>query len=222
MGSLGLSFAFGNRWLPSPLLDHRLVVLIASVCFSFRVLSGPHMPGGPPHLNRESTRGLEGDLRPFSLKTPSLSKARRSLPLAFTAAIPDGNAFVHRNHLALNMMWNAQTDQWNRQSARRARARGRRSPDGKTIPDIERYPQLHGEVRIPRDMHSSLFITDGQIFSDVGIPVVLFMENYDINRVGYHDTHDNMSNIDLDYGAALAAITIESVARTATEKGPDI
>ena len=120
------------------------------------------------------------------------------------------------------MMWNAQTDQWNRQPARRGRARGRRSPDGKTIPDIARYPQLHGEVRIPRDMHSSLFNTDGQIFSDVGIPVVLFMENYDINRVGYHDTHDNMSNIDLDYGAALAAIAIESVARTATEKGPDI
>jgi hypothetical protein len=39
------------------------------------------------------------------------------------------------------------------------------------------------------------------------------MENYDINRVGYHDTHDTMANIDLDYGAALAAITIETVAQ---------
>jgi len=37
---------------------------------------------------------------------------------------------------------------------------------------------------------------------------------------GYHDTHDTMANIDLDYGAALAAITIESVARAATEKPP--
>ena len=27
------------------------------------------------------------------------------------------------------------------------------------------------------------------------------MENYDINRAGYHDTHDTMANIDLDYGA---------------------
>jgi hypothetical protein len=52
------------------------------------------------------------------------------------------------------------------------------------------------------------------------VPVVLFMENYDIERVGYHDTHDNMTNINLDYGAALAAITIESVARAATEKLP--
>jgi hypothetical protein len=42
------------------------------------------------------------------------------------------------------------------------------------------------------------------------------MENYDINRSGYHDTKDNMQNIDLDYGAALAAIAIESVARAAT------
>ena len=48
-------------------------------------------------------------------------------------------------------------------------------------------------------------------------PLVLFMENYDINRVGYHDTHDNMTNIDLDYGSAVAAMAIETVARTAAE-----
>ena len=67
------------------------------------------------------------------------------------------------------------------------------------------------------DPRSTLYNTDGQIFSDAGIPVVLFMENYDINRQGYHDSRDNMANIDLDYGAALAAITIESVARAATQ-----
>jgi hypothetical protein len=65
---------------------------------------------------------------------------------------------------------------------------------------------------------STLFNTDGQIFSDAGLPAVLFMENYDINREGYHDTHDTMANIDLDYGAALAAITIETVARAATDR----
>jgi hypothetical protein len=42
------------------------------------------------------------------------------------------------------------------------------------------------------------------------------MENYDIKRSGYHDTNDTMQNIDLDYGSALAAIAIESVARAAT------
>ena len=44
------------------------------------------------------------------------------------------------------------------------------------------------------------------------------MENYDITRTGYHDSYDTMDNIDLDYGAAVAAIAIESVARAATEK----
>jgi hypothetical protein len=44
------------------------------------------------------------------------------------------------------------------------------------------------------------------------------MENYDINRTGYHDTHDTMENIDLDYGSAVAAIAIEAVARIATQE----
>ena len=70
-------------------------------------------------------------------------------------------------------------------------------------------------MRLFEDPRSTLFNTDGQIFSDCGIPVVLFMENYDIKRSGYHDTKDIMQNVDLDYGAALAAIAIETVARAA-------
>ena len=132
--------------------------------------------------------------------SPGLS--RKSYRLAYQA------------HVA-NMIWNAGAREWNRQPSRRGLKRGRRSKDGKMIPDIARHPDLKGEVRIPLDPRSSLFNTDGQIFSDVGIPVVLFMENYDINRTGYHDSKDNMTNIDLDYGAAVAAIAIESVARVA-------
>ena len=86
------------------------------------------------------------------------------------------------------------------------------------IPATAPHPLLYGEVRTPDDPRSSLYNTDGQIFSDAGIPAVLFMENYDINRVGYHDTHDTMANIDLDYGAAVAAIAIETVARAAAER----
>jgi len=56
-----------------------------------------------------------------------------------------------------------------------------------------------------------------RIFYAVGVPVVLFMENYDISRTGYHDTHDTMKNIDLDYAAALTAIAIEAVAIMACE-----
>ncbi|MGL4554196.1 MAG: hypothetical protein ACRC33_23780, partial [Gemmataceae bacterium] len=62
---------------------------------------------------------------------------------------------------------------------------------------------------------STLFNTDGQIFSDAGFPTVLFMEDYDISRVGYHDTKDTVALIDLDYGAALAAVVLEAAARAA-------
>jgi hypothetical protein len=136
--------------------------------------------------------------------SPGLS--RKSYDLAYQA------------HVA-NMIWNAGAREWNRRPSRRRLSRGRRSKDGKKIPDMALHPKLTGEVRIPRDPRSSLFNTDGQIFSDAGIPVVLFMENYDINRTGYHDSKDNMTNIDLDYGAAVAAIAIESVARAAHAPG---
>jgi hypothetical protein len=80
------------------------------------------------------------------------------------------------------------------------------------------FLKLSGHVRVPSDPRSTLYNTDAQIFSDAGVPCVLFMENYDINRTGYHDTHDTMENIDLDYGAAVCAITIEAVARAASSK----
>ena len=127
---------------------------------------------------------------------------------------PKSYHLAYQAHMA-NMIWNAGGREWNRLPARRRLSRGRRSKDGKKIPAMALHPELQGEVRIPRDPRSSLFNTDGQIFSDLGIPVVLFMENYDINRKGYHDTKDNMTNIDLDYGAAVSAIAIESVARVA-------
>jgi hypothetical protein len=116
-----------------------------------------------------------------------------------------------------NRAWNAATAVWNRRPDRRHRQRGQRSPDGATIPPPALHPILHGEIRTPDNPRSTLYNTDGQIFSDAGVPVVLFMENYDIHRQGYHDSHDTMANIDLDYGAALAAIAIESVARAAAE-----
>jgi hypothetical protein len=119
-------------------------------------------------------------------------------------------------HMA-NMIWNTGTHQWNASPERYGRGRGKRSTDGLTIPEIADHLPLDGEVRTPANPHSSLYNTDVQIFSDIGAPVVLFMENYDINWIGYHDTHDTLDNIDLDYGAALAAIAIETVARVATQ-----
>src|SRR5262249_34675694 len=119
-------------------------------------------------------------------------------------------------HLA-NELWNRRAAAGNQKPPRRDAGPGRRSKDAQTLPALARFPVLHGEVRPPLSPRSTLYNTDGQIFSDAGVPVVLFMENYDINRSGYHDSEDTLANIDLDYGSALAAIVIESIARAANE-----
>src|SRR5262249_46703144 len=112
---------------------------------------------------------------------------------------------------AANELWNAGAEVGNRRPGRRDLTRAVRSPRAACIPPPFRFLPLAGEVRLPMDPRSTLYNTDGLMFADAGIPAVLFMENYDINRSGYHDTHDTMENIDLDYGAALTAITIETV-----------
>ena len=109
-----------------------------------------------------------------------------------------------------NVDWNASVD-----GTRKDALRGKRSKDPRVVPKLAKHLQLHGDVRPVSDAHSTLYNTDGQIFSDTGVPVVLFMENYDIDRHGYHDSRDTMANIDLDFGAALVSIAIETVARTA-------
>jgi len=116
-------------------------------------------------------------------------------------------------------LWTAGCRSWNKRAQRKKAKRARRSADPRKVPTTARHLAPRGEVRPHYDPRSTLFNTDGQIFSDAGVPVVLFMENYDINRSGYHDTHDTMANIDL--GAALAAIAIESAARAANTTPPD-
>jgi hypothetical protein len=128
---------------------------------------------------------------------------------------------AYQAHLA-NEVWNESVPYWNKAQKRDSLPRGRRSPYGAAVPERAPLLRLSGHVRVPSDPRSTLYNTDGQIFSDAGVPCVLFMENYDINRTGYHDTHDTMANIDLDYGAALCAITIEAVARAATSKYPPL
>jgi hypothetical protein len=130
---------------------------------------------------------------------------------------PGSMWLAYQAHLA-NEIWNQSVPFWNQRQKRDGLARGRRSPHGAAIPEVAPFLPLSGHVRVPSDPRSTLYNTDGQIFSDAGVPCVLFMENYDINRTGYHDTHDTMENIDLDYGAAVCAITIEAVARAAGSK----
>jgi hypothetical protein len=116
-----------------------------------------------------------------------------------------------------NQRWNRAAAGWNAQ--RTGLPRAQRMPDGTTPPPPFAHLALHGEVRIEWEPQSTLYNTDGQVFSDLGVPVVLFMENYDINRTGYHDTLDTMANIDLDYCAAMIAIAIEAVADAACASG---
>jgi hypothetical protein len=122
---------------------------------------------------------------------------------------------AHEAHIA-NMVWNANAPKWNQRRDRKGRGRGIRSADARTLPQIAKHPILEGEVRTINNPQSSLFNTDVQIFSDIGTPCILMMENYDIDRTGYHDSFDTLQNIDLDYGAALSAICIETIARAST------
>jgi hypothetical protein len=126
-------------------------------------------------------------------------------------------ALAVRAHAATER-WNRAAETRNQSPERQGRGRAQRQEQGDQVPPAFAHLPLRGEIRPEWDPRSALYNTDGQIFSDVGIPVVLFMENYDINRAGYHDTHDTMKNIDLDYAAALAAIAIETVADTAVAR----
>ncbi|HTK99699.1 MAG TPA: M28 family peptidase, partial [Pseudomonadales bacterium] len=121
---------------------------------------------------------------------------------------------AYQAHIA-TMIWNAGAARWNCQAPRAGRARGVRSADARAMPDVALHPLLDGQVRTTDNPQSSLFNTDVQIFSDIGAPCVLIMENYDIDRSGYHDTKDTLANIDLDYGSAVSAICIETIARMA-------
>jgi hypothetical protein len=121
---------------------------------------------------------------------------------------------AYQAHLA-NILWNEETLILNKGPERNGKSRGKRTRNLSLIPKTSKHLPLRGQVRTRYNPKSTLFNTDGQIFSDIGMPVVLFMENFDFNRTGYHDSKDIIENIDLDYEAALAAIAIETVARVA-------
>nr|HEX4313843.1 M28 family peptidase [Kofleriaceae bacterium] len=133
-----------------------------------------------------------------------------------------GSARLARFAHDANRAWNDLATAANASAPRRGAGRAQRVADvGPHVAPPPPFEQLalHGEVRVEWEPRSALFNTDGQVFSDLGVPVVLFMENYDISRKGYHDTHDTMENLDLDYCTAVTAIAIETVARAAIEEG---
>jgi hypothetical protein len=172
-----------------------------------------HLPRGKPRdLSRTSVRGVY-----VSDMIAHNNDRERDIFQISPANDPGSMWLAYQAHLA-NEVWNESVPYWNKSQKRDGLPRARRSPHGAAIPEMAPFLRLSGQVRVPSDPRSTLYNTDGQIFSDAGVPCVLFMENYDINRTGYHDTHDTMENIDLDYGAAVCAITIEAVARAANSK----
>jgi len=121
---------------------------------------------------------------------------------------------MHQTTLTWNdLAGKDETQGWNLAFERKA---GWERVPGPQPPKATLFPEFRGEIRLPWDSASTLYNTDGIVFSDAGIPVVLMMENYDIDRTGYHDTLDTLVNIDLDFGAGLSRIAIESVAQAAS------
>jgi hypothetical protein len=131
----------------------------------------------------------------------------------------DGSRAARLGYLAhlANQKWNKAVQGWNADPARKNAPPYKRITEGLKPPDVAPFPVLLGEIRPRWHFTSSMFNTDGQIFAEMGIPAVLFMEDYDISRKGYHDRLDTMVSIDLDYGAAVAACAIESVAEAAMD-----
>jgi predicted double-glycine peptidase len=83
---------------------------------------------------------------------------------------------------------------------------------------------LRGELRSRFDERSYLYNTDGLLFSDAGIPVVLINEHLNklenLNRRAYHESTDVPSRVDWDYAEALTKTAIETAAQAASAAPP--
>ncbi len=119
------------------------------------------------------------------------------------------------NHLLSSEKWNEKLNRKNRW--KRYQVPKGVPPDKFPLPELPLLVPYSGEIRPGGHFRSSLYQTDIQLFADSGFPAVLFMENYDVNRDGYHDTLDNLELIDLDYASGLTAIAIETVAQAASQ-----
>ncbi len=143
-----------------------------------------------------------------------------SAPSIFQIATGRGPKAAALGRLAheVTAQWNREAPGWNRKLSRTASwERIKLSGAAVPRPRTSVLPEFRGEIRTDADPKSTLYNTDGIIFSDAGIPAVLFMENYDISRSGYHDSKDTLENIDLDYAAGMARLAIETVAQAADQ-----
>ena len=81
-------------------------------------------------------------------------------------------------------------------------------------------PAMRGLYRAYGTPESYLYNTDGIIFADYGLPVILINEvvnrtNYHLRDGDYHQMADNMDNVDFNYAGTISKIAIETAARAA-------
>lgn len=83
-------------------------------------------------------------------------------------------------------------------------------------------PNMRGLYRPYGSPESYLYNTDGIVFADYGLPVILINEvvnktNYHLRDGDYHQMADNMDNVDFNYASNISKIAIETAARAAVE-----
>ncbi len=78
-------------------------------------------------------------------------------------------------------------------------------------------PGMTPVLRTRFDEKSYLYNTDGLVFSDAGLPVILINEHVNglenIDRKGYHQSTDRIDLVDPAFASAIAKVAIETVAR---------
>jgi len=77
-------------------------------------------------------------------------------------------------------------------------------------------PTWNPVLRTRYDPRSYLYNTDGILFDDMGIPVVLINEHVNnlenLQKPGYHTSRDVYQLMDFSYATALAKTAIQSIA----------
>src|SRR5262249_54297580 len=128
---------------------------------------------------------------------------------------------AYQAHLA-NELWNESVPYWNKSEQREGLPRGRRSPHGAAIPEVAPFLPLSGHVRVPSDPRSTLYNTDGQIFSDGGVTGVLLKKNTSTTPTANTPPTNRRANIARRSGRAGCAIALEAVGRPAPPTAPPL
>ena len=106
------------------------------------------------------------------------------------AVWPTGARNEHRPVRACRCVFRAEHRYSNSTRWRDGLARGRRSPNGAAVPEVAPFLQLSGHVRVPSDPRSTLYNTDGQIFSDAGVRTLHEELRHQSHRLARHARHD--------------------------------